>query len=224
MKKKAFPLRLVCVLAAIALSTVGCSTPDTSGRNRVIEGALNQAFGIIGVPTGPQLRVTGELLAFLKRAESAGLVTVREIPQGFWDSFLNTTQGMGTPFEVVATPKLLGIALGTDTDQPQTIPPKPVRNLLVRVSEAKMDRILTDEEYKGSLATPGEKHRLILGTFKSIPTAAAAVVGRDVAKQEEYLARFRCVVKYSEFKKAWSLVALDIGSTDPEQWYTSNVK
>jgi hypothetical protein len=222
MRKKAFPLQLVWVLAAIALSNVGCSTPDTSGRNRVIEAALNQAFGIIGIPTGPQLRVTDGVLAFLKKAESAGLVRVREIPQGYWDSFLNRTQGMGRPFEVVGTEKLNGVALnpyfgGEPGDDPNVV-------LRVRVSEAKMDRILTDEEYKGPLATPGEKHRLILGTFKNIPTAAATVVGRDVAKQEEYLARFRCVVKYSEFKKAWSLVALDVGSTDPEQWYTSNVK
>ena len=222
MKKKAFPLQVVWVLGAIALSTVGCSSPDTSGRNRVIEGALNQAFGIIGIPTGPQLRVTDEVLAFLKKAESAGLVRVREIPQGYWDSFLNRTQGMGRPFEVVQTEKLNSVAL--DPTEGGEAGQEPNAVLHVRVSEAKMDRILTDEEYKGSLATPGEKHRLILGTFKSIPTAAAAVVGRDVAKQEEYLARFRCVVKYSEFKKAWSLVALDVGSTDPEQWYTSNVK
>ncbi|MCX6629482.1 MAG: hypothetical protein NTW28_17840 [Candidatus Solibacter sp.] len=224
MKNKAFQLQLVCVLATIAFGTVGCGTPNTSGRNAVIEAALmNQGFGLIGIPTGKQVRVNGDVLAFLKKAESSGLVAVREIPQGYLDSFLNTTQGMGRPFEVVATPKLLGIALETDIDQSQTIPPKPVRNLLVRISEAKMDKIVTADDYKGPLATPGEKHQLILGLFRSIPTPAAAVVGPDLVRLADRF-RFRCVVKYSEFNKQWSVVALDIGSIDPEQWGTANVK
>jgi hypothetical protein len=130
---------------------------------------------------------------------------------------------MGRPFEVVATPKLLGIALETDIDQPQAIPPKPVRDLLVRISEAKMDRIITVDDYKGPLATPGEKHQLILGLFRSIPTPAAPVVGPDLARLADRF-RFRCVVKYSEFSRQWSVVALDVGSADAEEWYTSNVK
>jgi hypothetical protein len=81
MKIKAFQRQLVCVFATTALATVGCGTPNTSGRNVVIEAALiNQRFGIIGIPTGKQVRVTDDFLAFLKKAESAGLVTVREIP------------------------------------------------------------------------------------------------------------------------------------------------
>jgi hypothetical protein len=52
----------------------------------------------------------------------------------------------------------------------------------------------------------------------------AAVVCRNLSKQEESLARFRCVVRYSEFKNEWTLVALRVGSLDAEQWYTPNVR
>ena len=86
----------------------------------------------------------------------------------------------------------------------------------MRVGEAKIGKIITEEEYKGPLVTPGEKHRIILGIFRSIPTSTAAVVGPDLSRQDEYRLRFRCVVKYGEFKKEWSVVALDVGSTDPE--------
>lgn len=175
------------------------------------------------VPTGPQLRLTNDSLAYLKKAESAGLVTIREIPQGYWDSFGNRTfMGGSRPFEVVGTPKLLGVAINpSEGGEPGDDPNETLR---VRVSEAKMDKVLTDEEYEGSLATPGEKHRLILGTFRNTPTSSAAVLGNGMARQEKYLARFRCIVKYSEFKKEWSVIALDAGSIDPEQWYTANVK
>lgn len=222
MKNKAFQLQLVCVLATIALGTVGCGTPNTSGRDAVIETALkNQGFGIIGIPTGPQLRVNGDVLAFLKKAESAGLVTVSEIPQGYWDSFLNTTQGMGRPYKVVQTEKLNGVALNPSLGGEPGSDPNEV--LSVRISEPKMDRIIKADDYKGPLATPGEKHQLILGLFRSIPTPAAAVVGPDLVRLADRF-RFRCVVKYSEFNKQWSVVALDVGSIDPEQWGTANVK
>lgn len=221
---RSFQSHLVWVLASIALATVGCGTVNTSGRNKAIEDALDQRYGFVQIPTG-QMRITGDVLAYLRKVESAGLVSLREIPESYWDSFLTRTQGTGTPFEVTATPKLLDVAVAVAPPKPEDPPPKRAPGpLRVKVQEAKLDKIVTEEEYKGSLATPGEKHHLILGLYRRIPTSAASVVGGAMAGQDEQRFRFRCVVRYSEFKKEWSVVAIDAGTVDPEQWLTGNVK
>lgn len=222
MKNRVFVRQLVWLLATIALGTVGCSTPDTSARNRAIEETLNQAIQVFEIPTGTELSITGDVLAYLKKAEAAGLVEVRH-PSWMAAGLI----------EVIATPKLVGVALNptaawTALDSERFMGHEAGDSndrfrVRVRVRQAKMDKILTDEEYKGPLAAPGEKHRLILGTFRNTPSSAAAVVGLGFATQEEILLRFRCVVKYSEFKKEWSVVAFDMGSINPEQWFTSRV-
>ena len=220
MKQQAIQRLFTCVFAIIILSTYGCMTPDTAGRNRAIESAVNEVFGILYIPTGPQLRLTNSGVAFLRKAEAAGLVKIREVPQGSLDLFFNQTQGLGRPFQVVSTDKLAGIALNPNLGGEPGSNPNYTEE--VRISEAKIDKVISDEAYQGPLATPGEKYRLILGTVKSTPTPAAAVVGPNLSTPS--VARFRCVVKYSEFKKAWSVIALDMGSIDVEQWNTNNVK
>ncbi len=96
--------------------------------------------------------------------------------------------------------------------------------LRVAVQQAKMGRVVSDEEYRGSLATPGERHRLQLGIYRRVPTAAAVTVGGGLAGQVEQDFRYRCVLRYSEFKKEWNIVAIDSGSLDPERWFTENVR
>lgn len=225
MKASPFRRPLASVAAMIALCAVSCASPDISGRNRVIEDAVNQAVGVLEFSWGPQLRLKGNALAYLKKADAAGLVIVKEIPQSFWDSFASSTfmEG-GPPFAVTATDKLKRIAVDPKVEDYANMAGGGIFPYRVRVGDSNITKVLTDEEYKGSLATPGEKHRLILGTFQNTPTPAAAVVGRDLSRQDGYVGRFRCVVKYSDFKKEWSVTALDVGSIDPEQWYTSNVK
>ena len=135
---------------------------------RVIEGALDQQYGFVAIPTGLMNIAGGPLLTERKKAASAGLVSLRQIPQDYWSSFASSTQGMGSPFEVTATPKLLGVAIARN-DSPKGA----VQILRVGVQESKMDKVVTEEEYKGPLATPGEKHYIILGLYRRIPTSAA---------------------------------------------------
>jgi hypothetical protein len=235
MKNRIVRCQLVGVLVAVALGSVGCNVPDTSGRNLVIEAASNQrASNVINIPTGPEVMMTRDVLSHLRQAESAGLVELRPHP---WEP--------AGRIEVVGTPKLVGIALNPDSANPvwtahnsQTFivgeagdndPRKrwsQTYRVPARIFEAKIDKIVTDEEYKGSLASPGDKQRLILGTFRETPTSAAfpEFVGHTWLKQEAFLAKFRCIVQYSEFKKEWSVVALDVGSINPERWETSNVR
>jgi hypothetical protein len=164
------------------------------------------------------MRMAGDVLAYLRKAESAGLVSIREIPESH--SVLLYNEPL---FDVTATPKLLDVVVAPP--KPEDSPPKNAPSpLRVKVQEAKMDKIVTEEEYKGSLATLGEKHHLILGLYKRIRTSAASVVGGVMVGQDEKLFRFRCVVRYSEFKKEWTVVAIDAGTVDPEQWLTGNVK
>jgi len=92
----------------------------------------------------------------------------------------------------------------------------------VRVSDPKLGEVIRDEEYKGPLTTPGEKYRLILAKIANNPAAGQGAVSPELAKLLP--ARLRCIIKYSDFKKEWSVVAMDFGSLDPEKWYSSNVK
>lgn len=222
MKKYVGGPQLVWIPATILLSTLACSMPDTSARNAAIERTLNEVFPALEIPTGTELRLAQDVLAKVKNAESAGLVELRH-PSWMAAGLI----------EVVATPKLIGVALnpgiawtakssndylgGEAGDNPDRF------RVRVKVREARIEKVLTDEEYKGPLAAPGEKHRLVLGTFRSLPSSAAAVVGPGLASPVESLLRFRCVAKYSDFKKEWSVVAFDVGSLDPELWFTSHV-
>jgi hypothetical protein len=208
---------VVCAFGSIVIATVGCGTIDVSGRNKAIQGALDQAYGSVKFATGV-MSLGANNLPPLRKAESAGLITLRQIPQDYWGGFFSRTQGLGSPFEVTATPKLLAVAVAASD------PNASVKVLKVKVQEDKMDKVVTEEEYKGPLATPGEKHVLLLGLFRMVPTSAAKVLGSDFTLQEEQPFRFRCVLTYSEFKKEWSVVAIDAGTVNPEQWLTNNVK
>ena len=217
MNRRTLTSTLICGLASIAIATVGCGTPDVSGRNKAIQDALDQAYGSVLFVTGT-MNLGANNLPPLRKAESAGLITLRQIPQDYWGGFLSQTQGLGTPFEVTATPKLLAVAVAASDLKAAG------KVLKVKVQEARMDKVVTEEEYKGPLATPGEKHVLLLGLYRRVPTPAAKVLGGDVVGQEEQPFRFRCVLKYSEFKKEWSVVAIDAGTVNPEQWLTNNIK
>lgn len=184
-----------------------------------MEDALDLLYGHISVPTG-RVSLDSATLAYLKQMETAGLVTLREVPQAYWDSFLTRTQGLGTPFDVVATPKLLSIADSPSSKVQATNQTEPV-TIRIKVQEAKVGTIVSETEYNGPLVTPGEKHRLVLGTYRAIPTAGTEVIP---GQQPERTFRFRCVVRYSDFKKEWSVVAIDAGRIDPESWFTQNVK
>jgi hypothetical protein len=205
----------------VSLGIFGCKSLGTSARNLAIEGALSQGLGYIEIPNGPGVRITNNRVRdILERAESAGLITRSR-----------SANGDGN-YEVIGTTKLLGLAIdpkkvwtaeasrdfvGGEAGDPTEY------SVLIYARQAKIERTITDEEYKGPLASPGEKHRLILGTFRISPSPAAAAMGIDLSTPEKMALRFRCVVKYSEFKKEWSVVGLDLGSIDPEQWYSSHV-
>jgi hypothetical protein len=221
MNKRA--VRFASLLAIGILFALRCGTPDTAGRDRAIERSLNGALGVLAIPCCGQFNLAGDSLSILKAAERAGLVTLRELPQAYWDSFLSRTQGTGQPFVVKATDKLTNITGISSDSLPENFSPSR-GGLVVAVSTAKVEKVVTDEEYKGPLASPGEKHRLLLGLYKAIPTPAAAAVGPALANQEEKTFQFRCIARYSDLKKAWSVVAIDAGSVEPERWFTNNVK
>src|ERR1017187_1866379 len=217
MNRRTLTSTLICGLASIAIATVGCGTPDVSGRNKAIQDALDHAHRSVLSGTGT-MNLGANNLPPLRKAESAGLITLRQIPQDYWGGFLSQTQGLGTPFEVTATPKLVAVAVvASDLKAAGKV-------LKVKVQEARMDQVVTEEGYKGLLATPGEKHVQVLGLYRRVPTSAAKVLGSEVVGQEEQPFRFRCVLKSSEFKKEWSVVAIDAGTVNPEQWLTNNIK
>lgn len=209
-------------LAVTALLLMpACGPPDTPGRHRVIAAAL-KPFGILEIPTGSRLNLSNDGLGFLKKVEAAGLVTVHEVPQDFWGGFATRTFMEGAkPYKVVETPKLAEVSINPNLGGEGGGPSDDRYTWRVQVSEPTLGEVLHDEEYKGPLATPGERFRLVLATIQNNPGTARPGVPRELS---QFLpSRLRAVVKYSDFKKEWSVAALDVGSAEPERWYTSNV-
>ncbi len=204
-----FPVPALCIALLSA-----CGGTDAASKTLAIEAALRDK-GIVEFPTGRFRASSGiSSIGYLRAAEAAGLLTVHEIPQAYWDNFLNSTQGLGTPVEVVASPKLLGLAIDSQT------PPDGV--IRVRGHTEKVERIVSEEPYTGPLATLGEKYQLVLGVVALNPAPAAAALGPRFMNTGRM--RFRCVLKYDAFKSEWSVVAVDMSSFDSEQWFTANVK
>jgi hypothetical protein len=204
---------VICIGAA-------CGARDTIGISTAVAEWLNAQRGSFQVPTG-KIRIRSESdHAYFKRIEAAGLITVREISEDYWSSFLSQTQGMGTPVEVTPTSKLLNIAHLDPLDTSQG-----ASWYSVKVNDYAVSELVKVDDYRGQLSTPGEKYRLVLGLITASPTAAAHVIGSDlVGGFAPHTYRFRAVVKYSDFNKRWSVVALDLGLIDSEQWIQSNVK
>jgi hypothetical protein len=213
------------LLIAFAVGTLSCSDSDGPARSKAIESAITEAFQPLEIPTGPEVRFSSEALGtFLRRGESSGLLQIHH-PSAYPSDV----------FEVIATPKLMPMVLNPD----QVWTPKDSENFLggeggtdlqrftakVRGNQAAIDKIVNDDVYTGSLAGPGEKHRVVLGTFRNNPTPVTlAMLGVNEPARQEPLQSFRCIVRYNEFNKTWRVVALDLGSIEDEKWYTSNVR
>ncbi|MBV9495544.1 MAG: hypothetical protein JOZ54_14945 [Acidobacteria bacterium] len=91
----------------------------------------------------------------------------------------------------------------------------------VRLGDLHVAELLRDEDYKGPLSTPGETFRLVLATIKHTAPSGAAVPS---GLENVLPGRLRCILKYSDFNKAWTVVALDVGPRDSEQWNSANVR
>lgn len=215
--------RIAFVLTLAATVVVGCGIPNKAGRERAIEAAITDQYGGISIRCCGQMSLDQETLAFLKRMEAAGLVTVREIPQAYWDSFLSRTQGTGRPFEIAATQRFKQIVGIKPDDADQDVAHGGL-GVTFTIQTATIDKVVTDEEYRGPLASPGETHRLVLGVYTATPNSYATALGPAITPQAPKQFRFRCVARYSGTKKDWSIVALDAGSLDPERWFTNNVR
>lgn len=208
-------LGLFVITGLLLAANAGSQAPDERG---VIQQVLGELTGTFSVPIG-KTRLAANDVAQLRRLETAGLVVMREIPQQYWDSFLNRTQGLGTPVEIAGTQKLMSL-------QPTVVPVngQDLRIFRVKIADVTIDEITTDQDYTGQLSSPGEKYRIMLGIFRKSPTSAAAIFGAGLATQAEERLKFRGVVKYDQFAKAWTFVALDTGLLNTNDWLSANVR
>lgn len=214
---------LAGLLFAAAFLAIGCDTPSQT-PNDVIEQALTEALGVLEIPTGAGLRRGDYEPRQMDAAQALGLIRFKAFPDGL-------------EFESAATQKLIDVALNKsdiwtvkDSDEYLGGEPESAREhyervqrmkAKVRTRHARLADIVNDQEYKGPLAELGEDHRLILGTFTDEATPGAVAAG--ILNEDRRAMRFRCVVRYSQFTKEWSVIALDMGSIDPERWFTTKV-
>lgn len=91
----------------------------------------------------------------------------------------------------------------------------------VRLGDLKVGEVLRDEDYKGPLASPGESFRLVLAKIQVLPVGKTSL---PTELTQMLPGRLRSVLKYSDFKKEWNVVALDVAPADSEQWSSSNVR
>jgi hypothetical protein len=92
----------------------------------------------------------------------------------------------------------------------------------IHPADLKVGEVLRDDEYKGPLATPGESFRLVLASIQQTPPTGKGPIPADLAALLP--GRLRAIVKYDEFNKSWTVVALDVGPADADRWYSSNVR
>ncbi len=205
------------VLASTCVLALACHA-QTSDARGAVEQVLIQAAGSFSVPIG-KTRLDDKTLALVGQLQRAGLVVVSQIPQAYWDSYLNRTQGLGTPVQIAGTSKLMSL-------NPPVIPVagQELRIFRVKIADVRIDEVTTDQDYSGPLATPGEKYRLILGTFLKVPTEVASVLGPALAAQSEDRSKFRSIVKYNQFAKTWQVIAFDTGLLNTDTWLSSNVR
>jgi hypothetical protein len=160
-----------------------------------------------------------EFLSWLKKAEAAGLLNLTETTSQ--NSLIQIGEMGARHFRVTATPKLMELA----KVEPKVGPDGQASTLPVLLTTAKVENIVTNAEYKGQLATPGETFRTVLGTAKTMPTDAMRAMPQMFdSPPAETRYRFRAILKFDQFKKAWVRVALDLGGIDDDNWFTSNVK
>jgi len=91
----------------------------------------------------------------------------------------------------------------------------------IHLGNLNVAEVLRDEEYKGPLAMPGETFRLVLATIGQTSPPGATL---PAALTNLLPGRLRCILKYSDFKKEWTVIALDVGPRDSEQWNSTNVR
>jgi hypothetical protein len=92
----------------------------------------------------------------------------------------------------------------------------------IHPADLKVGDVLRDDEYKGPLATPGESFRLVLASVQQTPPTGKGPIPADLAALLP--SRLRAIVKYDQFNKSWTVVALDVGPADTDRWYSSNVR
>jgi hypothetical protein len=103
---------LTTTLGAFALLLTGaCGKHSAAARTQAIEVALKR-FEEIEIPTGPKVNIARDGLPAFRRLESSGLISIKDVPQGYWDNFATRTfMGGAQAFRVVATAKLNSLAL-----------------------------------------------------------------------------------------------------------------
>ena len=92
----------------------------------------------------------------------------------------------------------------------------------IHLADLKTGEVIRDEEYKGPLATPGETFRLVLASIQQVPATPKAAISKDLAGLLP--GRLRSVLKYDPFTKNWKVVALDVGPSGSDTWYSSHVQ
>lgn len=206
------------------LLLAACGTGDSSARHHAIEVALLQKLPWWQIATGVDLRLYPAELAQLRPFESRGFIEIRQFPDGY---------------AVIATPKLVSLVSNPDDvwttkdqqqflgGEPETLSQYRTRTdkskARIRVYDVTIARVFTDAEYTGPLATPGEKHRLVLGTINAAASTQARAVDTTLRPAPTQM-RFRCVTRYSDMKKEWTAVACDLGTVNPERWLSDDVR
>lgn len=213
------------VVSLLAGFSLGCGAGVGSGGRESIEATLYED-GLVRVMAGGRVDVRDDRQ--LKALETAGLVSLRAIEMTGADVIFLYSQGVRR-FYVAPTAKLVNMAVECENAKDEcmfAVTEAPVSDALrpftVKISEPRVISVVSDDEYSGALATPGEKYRIVLGTYRRVPTANANA--NPTWKVPEEIFRFRAVMRFSVFTKEWSVLALDGGFIDREDWWTDNVK
>lgn len=227
------------VLINLVVASSGCAASDTDGLSTAAKEAIenrlvNQRnfefhFGPVLVrsafasqfePDDPSRGLFGDSYAVrLQQLEKSGLIKYAEVP-------VDQVQTIGARrFIVAPTPAFFkAMDVEPEGEFAKGLSGGSYTVTWLPVTDTKVERVIINQAYTGPLASPGEKHWIVLGVFRETATPAAALLGPELMQQLEESNRFRAVIRLDQFTNKWVVVALDVGSIRADHWYSSNVK
>jgi hypothetical protein len=112
-------LRRAAIVLCLPILLPSCKAQEKA-RIRAIEAAL-KPHSQLEITTGSSLNFSPKTLPYLRKLESAGLITVQEVPQDYWGGFATQTFMEGAkPYSIHPTQRLTQLAVNPRTAPPGT--------------------------------------------------------------------------------------------------------
>jgi hypothetical protein len=211
---------LIC--AAFGCSAGGASDAET---RKIIAAGLLRDYNIVRIADGQievmsglaastektdtvARRFTPAYLQTLRQWESAGLLTLREHRQSQFEVMRRF--GART-FTVTPDQRVRSAADSTLSSNGY---------LMVPFNDVAVDQIVSDTTYQSPMLSASEQYRLVLGTYRLVPTEIAKQIYPQ-SKEGRY--RYKALLKFDPISKKFTYEVADYGPVEANVWVTRQI-